>query len=456
MLKKVEEFIRENQMISPGDRVVAGVSGGADSVCLLDILNRLSKMLSFSLEAVHVNHMIRGEEANRDEEYVKNLCRKLQVPLRCIHRDIPKLSKESGESLEEAGRRARYEAFYSIEGVDKIAVAHHADDQAETVLYNIFRGSSLKGAGGMRPVRDKVIRPLLCVSRKEIEDYLSVRNMTFCTDSTNFSNEYTRNKIRNDIIPLVREAVQRDVVSNLNDFSQDMRESYEYIRKKAEDVLNECRRDENTETGQIILDGNMLLSEPSVIRREVIMLSIRELSGTLKNITRKHISSVEELLTKPVSRQTDLPYGIVAVRDYDSIILRKKDRNVQEQEENPFVSLKEGDFEFEVLDYEGNWEIITNDYTKVFDYDKIKGNVKVRKRMPGDYIILDGSGNRKLLKSYFIDEKIPRRLRDKIWLLAEDSHVLWIVGYRISAAYKADGTTKRILKATIRRKRNGI
>lgn len=456
MLKKVEKFIRANHMISPGDRVVAGVSGGADSVCLLDVLSCLSAVIGFSLEAVHVNHMIRGEEADRDEEFVKTLCESLKVPLKCIHRDIPALAEENGESLEEAGRKARYDAFYSIEGTDKIAVAHHADDQAETVLYNIFRGSSLKGAGGMRPVRDKVIRPLLCVSRKEIEEYLSMRKLGFCTDSTNGSNEYTRNKIRNVIIPLIKESVQRDVVSNINDFSKDMQEGYEYILDHAENVYQECLMNKHEEIGRIMLDADRLAEEPSVIRREVIMLAIRHVSGTLKDITRKHVNSVEELLSKPVSKQTDLPYDIAAVRDYDGIYFMKKNQDTMEIEDNPFILPEKKDFELEVLDYKGNWEKITNDYTKVFDYDKIKDTVKVRKRMPGDYITLDDSGSRKLLKSYFIDEKIPRRLRDKIWLLAEGSHVLWIVGYRTSAAYKADSTTKRILKAAIRRKHDGI
>lgn len=450
MLKKVEEFIKINKMISPGDRVVAGVSGGADSVCLLDVLNHLSGKIGFTLSVIHVNHMIRGEEAERDEEYVKKLCQSYQIPLFCVHRDVTKLAGERGISLEEAGRQVRYEAFDSIVESDKIAVAHHGNDQAETVLYHIIRGSSVKGAGGMKPVRDKIIRPLLCVSRQEIEVYLEKRNIDFCTDSTNLTVDYTRNKLRNIVLPFLKENINPDVVSNINELALDLQESYDYIHSQAESVFQDCRINESG----ISIKTNRLMKEPSVIQREVIMMMVKEAAGTVKDITRKHISAAADLLYKPVSKKVNLPYGLTAVRGYEELILRNG--YADGCNESYFMKCREEDFDFQILESVDSWEKITNDYTKVFDYDKIKGNLKIRKRMAGDYITLDCAGSKKLLKAYFIDEKIPREERSKIWVLAEDSHILWIVGYRISAAYKVSPETKRILKVTIRRKENGI
>lgn len=456
MRKKVEEFIRRKHMISSGERIVVGVSGGADSMCLLDVLSYLAPVMNFSIQAVHVNHMIRGEEADRDEAFVRAYCMQRGIKLQCVHIDVKKMAKETGESLEEAGRKARYEAFESVAGADKIAVAHHGDDQAETVLYNIFRGSSIRGIGGMRPMRDKVIRPLLCVSRKEIEAYLEECHIEYCTDSTNLSDEYTRNKIRNVMIPYVQENINHDAVENVNELSRDMQEAYEYINSQAQKVYEASCMKSCTDDERIRLDIKVLIKEPSIIRREVIMIALRAVAGTLKDITRKHVNSVEELIEKSVSKKRDLPYGITVVRGYEELAFLREGQELLMDEDNPFWQLHEDSFELQVLDYDGDWEKLTNDYTKVFDYGKIKGNVEIRKRLPGDYITLDGSEKKKLLKAYFIDEKVPRGQRDKIWVLAEASHVLWVVGYRTSAAYKTDETTKKILKVTVRRSQNGI
>lgn len=456
MRKKVEEFIQRKHMIASGERIVVGVSGGADSMCLLDVLSYLAPVMNFSIQAVHVNHMIRGEEADRDEAFVQAYCMQRGINLQCVHIDVKKMAKETGESLEEAGRKARYEAFESVAGADKIAVAHHGDDQAETVLYNIFRGSSIRGIGGMRPMRDKVIRPLLCVSRKEIEEYLKEHHIEYCTDSTNLSDEYTRNKIRNVMLPYVQDNINHNAVENVNELSRDMQEVYGYINSQAQKVYEASRIKMGQDDERIRLNIKMLIKEPSIIRREVIMIALRAVAGTLKNITRKHVNSVEELIEKSVSKKRDLPYGITVIRDYEEIAFLREGQELLLDDNNPFLQLHEDSFELQILNYEGDWEKLTNDYTKVFDYDKIKGNVEVRKRLPGDYITLDGSGKKKLLKTYFIDEKVPRKQRDKIWVLAEGSHILWVVGYRTSAAYKTDESTKTILKAMVRRSQNGI
>lgn len=452
MLKKIEEYILKNNMIHQGERILVGVSGGADSVCLLDVLNCLSPKLQCSLKVVHVNHLLRGTEAECDELFVRRLCERYELPCICIQKNVREMSEQLGISLEEAGRKARYEIFDSMEDIDKIAVAHHGDDQAETVLYNIIRGSSLKGAGGMRPVRDKIVRPLLCVTRKEIEQYLKERGMEYCTDSSNLENEYTRNKLRNTVIPFLKEEINPAVCANLNGFAEQLREYYDYVALQAREAWKQYCEGEDV----LALDVEGLKTEHSVIRREVIMMALKTLAGTAKDFTGKHVEAVEELLDRQVSKQVHLPYGIVAMRCYQKIVI-KYDRTVFE-ESVPFGDYGEEDFQFSIMEKpEGfQWEKFTNDYTKVFDYDKINVNLKLRKRMPGDYLIMDDSGRRKRLKSYFIDEKIPQSTRDKVWILADGSHVLWIVGYRTSAAYKVSSETKKLLVVTIRRNTDGI
>lgn len=487
MITKVEQYIAQYQMIPQGTHIVAGVSGGADSLCLFLVLQALSAKWNWTLHVVHVNHLLRGADADRDQHFVQQICEKYGVSCRVVREDVAKRAKINKESLEEAGRKVRYEAFagevecleesfknmqsFGDEGmVPKIviAVAHHGDDQAETVLHHLIRGSSLKGVGGIRPVHHGIVRPLLGVTRKEIEEYLRACHQEYCVDATNASTKYTRNRLRVDVIPYLRENVNADVVGNVCDFAGDLREAYDYIHQQAEELLPSCRRKCATEGGhrqELMVDS--LKQIPGILRREIWMLVLKEMSGSGKDLTRRHIEAVDRLLSQTVSKRVDLPYNILVRRDYDSIVFERKDRCIKKDgdfeegevtgnEESWFLNCVENDFEFTEEDFEGNWENITNDYTKVFDYDTIKDTLKLRKRMPGDYFVMDETGRKKSLKAFFIDEKIPRDFRDRIWLLAEGSHILWIVGYRISAAYKTNPSTRKALRVTVRRNNDGI
>lgn len=242
----VEKFIREYDMLRQSDCVVAGVSGGADSVCMLLILSELSETMGFAVKAVHLNHMIRGAEADRDEEFVRSLCERKGIPLECFRRDIPAIAKEEGLSSEEAGRRIRYQLFEETADAAKdeyervrIAVAHNRDDLAETVLFNMARGSSLKGLTGIRPVRDNIIRPILFAGRAEIEEYLEEQKEDFCIDSTNLGDDYSRNKIRHVIIPALKE-LNAGAVDHIFDMAMDATVIYDWIDERATKFLDKC------------------------------------------------------------------------------------------------------------------------------------------------------------------------------------------------------------------------
>ncbi len=248
MLKKVRDYIMEYRMLQPGERVIVALSGGADSVCLLSVLKELSDQadgLKLELKAVHVHHGLRGGEADRDGAYAGELCRRLGIPFSMVCRDVAGYAKEHGLSTEEAGRVLRYQALQAEGegwGAAKIALAHHKDDNAETILHHLLRGSALRGLGGMHPVQENRIRPLLCVGREEIEEYLKERGLGWCEDSTNASCEYTRNRIRNLVMPLLKECVNERAVENILQAGEIVSEADAYLEGVARRVWEEAGR----------------------------------------------------------------------------------------------------------------------------------------------------------------------------------------------------------------------
>lgn len=232
MYQKVKAYVKKWHMLQKEDSVIAGISGGADSVCLLFMLLKLQKELGFALMAVHVNHGIRGAEAERDEAYVKRLCRQWNVRLKVYRENVPAYAKEHGMTEEEAGRDIRRTCFCKVLkewGGTKIALAHHENDNVETLLWNLCRGTGIRGLGGIAPVNDVWIRPLLCVKRREIESYLKKRGISYCTDTTNADRRYMRNRIRMDVIPYLEDCVNTESVSHMGKTMERMYELEQYI-----------------------------------------------------------------------------------------------------------------------------------------------------------------------------------------------------------------------------------
>lgn len=440
MYRKTLEYIREHRLLEPGDRVIVALSGGADSVCLLVILNELKKETSIELFAVHVHHGLRGSEADRDSLYAQELSERLGVPFVCVHVKAAEYAKEHGMSEEEAGRHLRYQILEEERirvGGTKIAVAHHAGDQVETVLYHLFRGSGLKGLGGIRPLRDTIIRPLLSSDRLEILEFLEERGIGHCEDSTNASGDYIRNRLRNEIIPAVTERINSGACGNILQAAEIAFEADAYLEKTAERLF--CEFGIQSETGALGILVEPLLLEDGIIRRYVVRRMIGEMSLSLKNITSIHIKDTAALLEKGAGRRVDLPAGLYAERSYGELWLRQKDKQEEKLLPEPQMT---------VFSYEKGQEFPKNRYTKWFDYDKINNALAVRFRETGDYITLAGGG-KKTVKAYMIDEKIPKEKRDRIPLVADGSHILWVIGYRISEYYKITGDTHTVLQIQI-------
>ena len=460
MLKKVRDYMREHEMTAPGDAVIVALSGGADSVCLLTVLKQLATP-EFLLRAVHVHHGIRGAEADRDEAFAQKLCESLSVPLCVAYCHVPAYAAEHGLSEEEAGRILRYQVLEKEAGKweqelpagsrVKIALAHHRDDNAETILHHLLRGSGLTGLAGIRPVQGRRIRPLLCVGREEIRAYLEAGHISWCEDSTNQSLDYTRNRIRSQVLPLLKTAVNEQAEEHILQAGQIIGQADAYLRQQAEEIWQEavCGREEDLAA----IPLTAFARQPEILKTYLSRHMLDQLHPGWKDIGSRHFTAIAELAGKPVGSRLDLPGGLMARTGYETLeIVRKTEREVSVKTESGADGEIHGrqtvpELHMTVFSRQKDHEIPKNQYTKWFDYDKIKGTLSVRTRRTGDYLILP-SGGSKTIARYMIDEKIPKEKREQILLLAEGSHVLWVVGFRISEYYKIEEHTENILQVT--------
>ena len=332
-LEKIENYIRQYHMIEKGDRIVIGVSGGADSVCLLMALCSLQEKLGFQVLVCHVNHELRGEEAAQDEAYVEMLCHKMQVPFFAFHENVELIAKKRKESLEEAGRYVRRQAFEQLcreQGGTKIATAHHSNDNAETMLLNMARGTGLRGLCGIRPVYGKWIRPLLELSREEIEQWLKDCEISYCIDETNQEDEYTRNRIRHHIIPVLEEQVNTRAIEHFVKLSEQAEEIYEYLEKQTDQAWNICaEQTDGFQSGkEIFLRAEEMKHLDPVIKKFLIQRAVSEVAEAQKDIESRHIQAILQLFERQTGRQIDLPYSITAKRMYEGVLLAKDDKKV--------------------------------------------------------------------------------------------------------------------------------
>ncbi len=338
------------------------------------------------------------------------------------------------------------------------------------MLFNLFRGSGLRGLGSIRPVRDNIIRPLLCLERAEIEAYLNQRKIAYCIDSTNEDDTYTRNKIRHHILPFAEEQICNNVTAHISDAAEVLAQTQEFIQKQSVLAYESCViSDEN----KIILDINIFRKEEPFLQNMILLHCMEKLTPHRKDITKEHIVSLTELSSKDGSKELFLPYGLTARKEYDRLVIFKKledtIENIQDLKEYPPIPISVpgevavkglGILEFKYLKKEEFFykkgEIIPEKrYTKWFDCDKITKVLVLRTRDVGDYLTIDSALRKKSVKEYMINEKIPKRQRDSLYLLADGAHILWIPGYRISQYYKVDENTKCILQVQLKENEDG-
>lgn len=458
--RRVLGTIRGRGLLNGGERVVAGVSGGPDSVCLLHILHSVSDELGIKLFAVHVNHMLRGSEADRDQEYVREFCTRLGVPLYESSVDVGALARQKGISIEEAGREARYRELerYALKaGASAIAVAHNKNDQAETVLMNILRGTGLDGLKGMEYRNGIIIRPLLDIERREIEEYCAENGLNPRVDGTNLLPVYTRNKVRLELIPYIEKLFGTDITAGICRLSAIARDDIGFLECVSRRAYSECRLERAP--GRVALDTEGLKKLHEGIRKRVVRMAVEELKGDLKGLEHVHVENVIDLASKGrTGSRVHLPCGIRAGISYGRLVFRLEPESEGTADfEKPleipgttFLGAFGGKIEAAVDESPGGrylkHGVSRCSLDQIFDYEKLKKGINIRNRREGDVFKPFKSKGTKKLKEYMIDKKIPREIRDAIPLAAQGKEIIWIIGYDVSDKFIADENTNSVLK----------
>ena len=423
-------------LLQHGETIAVALSGGKDSICLLSLLLEAKKEFNLNVKAVHVNHNIRLGESDRDADFVKNYCEKLGVPIEIFSVNAIEFSSENHYSLEQGARILRYQIFADLikRGyADKIATAHHANDNFETLLFNVFRGAGLKGAKGISSTANYVIRPLLQATRADIENFITTNNLPFVQDSTNFDNDITRNYIRNVITPKILEKFP-DAITSANRFCTIAEEEDAFLDDLANKALEQ--------NGDKIY---LSLSQPSVIVKRATILALNKL-GVDKDYEFIHAVSVDNLKNLQSGAKITLPKNVIAKREYDYVIFSAK----EEEKCTLELPFKQGTFEFFDKVVEISSTILEKPYL-LFDGDKIPQGAVIRTRRDGDVFTKFGGGTKKL-KDYLIDKKIPLSSRDNLLLVAKNNVVYMIIGMEISDLVRIDDKTINKLKVKLQTK----
>lgn len=449
--QKVKNYIDAQGMLPAPGGILIGLSGGADSVALFLLLRALyGTDEAFPITAVHVHHGIRGAEADRDVHFVQALCERYGVLLETRYVDAPAFASEHGLSEEEAGRELRYGIFEEIRqarSASYIAVAHNQNDVAETVLFHMARGSSLHGMTGIPPKRGAVIRPILGLTREEIEDYLAEKGESYCTDSTNADIGYDRNRIRHQVLPGLCE-VNSGAVGHIARLSEALSETDAYLAEMTAQALEACRSTEKTREELIV---SRMLIYPGILQKRMVYEMIAVCGGAKKDITERHIEACLALMRGETGKEVHLPYRITVKKNYDRLafLLGQADgENVRfwsALEIPGVITLPDGSTLTATLTEKKTSGFEKNIYTKFFDYDKIKGTLCVRTPEDGDELIFSVKGSRKKLSRIFIDTKIDRDRREGWPVVACGGEILWAIGLRGSEGYRISEETKTVL-----------
>jgi len=444
-LKTAETF----GMFNEADKIIVGLSGGADSVALLHFLAVQRERYGFELRAAHVNHLLRGDESERDEQFVRNLCNKMGVAFDVLRVDINAEAKKRGIGQEECGRQVRYEFFNSLSSEKTlVATAHTLSDSFETVLLNMARGTGIHGLCGIPAVRGNIIRPLIECTRDEIEKYCADNGLEFVNDSSNLSREYNRNIVRLDVVPKLLEinpSLYKVVLRMIRNNTVDD----EYLLSEASKIAESARLDSG-------FDLDIILSAPDAIRYRVISVITRECCGIIPEDV--HLSAIESLMQNG-SGKTDLPQNNTCIVKNGKLFFNAPD----EQETAKFscdmqfyiTDTPVGQAEVSIItaeEFEKNYKKTKNYLKNAFDYDKISGKLIFRNRIFGDEICLRGRKCTKSLKKLFNEAKIPPTERSRIIMICDEEGIIWIDGFGIAERVRLSDATKTVLIIGVNKK----
>ena len=423
LVKKVKEFIEKEDLFSKQDKILVALSGGADSVALTRILITLG----YHCEAAHCNFELRGEESDRDEDFVRNFCRSLNIKCHSIHFETRRYAAQQSISIEMAARELRYNWFSKIceeSDCQVVAVAHHKDDSVETMLLNLIRGTGINGLLGIRPKNGNVVRPLLCASRQEVVAYLHRMNQTYVTDSTNLEDEYTRNKIRLNLLPLMEEINPsvKDGLVKTSSYLNDISKVYQQAIKESIDRIF------ITPEKEISIEKLMNEPAPQALLFEVLSplgfnsTQVEEVYGSLNGQPGKRfISSLWQV-----------------VKDRDLLLIEK----VKTANDKPQII-------FEEVLLTKEFVIPKDKNTACFDANKFKGVISIRKWEKGDYFIPFGMKGKKLVSDFMTDSKFSLLKKEQQWVLSCNDQIAWLIGERTDNRFRIDDSTQKVIIAKL-------
>jgi len=449
ILSRLEDHVIGGGLIASGDKLLLGISGGADSSALLYLFSRLRYLHNLSLLAVHVNHQLRADASDADEKHVKELCVRLNVPL-----IIRKLNLTPGADLENRARIARFEAFHNVlksYRFQKIVLGHHKWDQAETVLLNLLRGSGLSGLSGIRGLQDKICHPLLIFSPEELKKLLTEQSIVWREDESNFQNQYTRNRLRNELIPKLQDEYNPQVKDKLCDAAAIISKADIYIRERAQRKYKKLLLVISKE--QLILSLPDLIRAPDIEQYYIMRFAYQAIAGVELDFLSTHVREIKGIMFAEGSKYISLPHGVYVRKQYQELIFSSQclDHNpgpaqelIIEPERARAVHMDHR-FSFKYL------KVLPHDYKELdknhamIDLDKLTGSILIRSRKEGDRFMPLGMKDMKKLKDFFIDEKVAKYDRDLVPIFADGEKLIWVCGHRIDERVKVDKSSSRFL-----------
>lgn len=454
ILKKAAATIKEHSMLSGGESVLVGLSGGPDSVCLLMVLNALMNRWG-KLHALYIDHGLRPKETPREIEFCKDLCRRLDIPFAVKAVDVSSHAREHGLNRQEAGRLLRYQAFesYSFEiNARRIAVGHNLDDRLETFLMHLLRGSGPKGLYGIPPVRGNIIRPLIYIGRKDIEGFLTEHNTGYIVDSSNLKTDYLRNRIRQSIVPALKE-LNPSILSTFSRTLEILGEEDRHLELQTTKALMKLITKKTDAAIELFLSPLEFMEK--VLLRRTLRRAIAETRG-LRRIGFTHIEDMIRLIkTGAAGDRLYLPGGIRAIKKYATLLITSETPSrlgTYTVEADGDVVLKEAGLIISAK-ISGEMPPAGGNMTAVFDADKVSFPLTVRGRMKGDFFYPAGFGKKKKLQDFFVDEKVPRDERDAIPIVTTRDDILWVAGMRGDERFKTSADTRRFLLLEIKEAR---
>lgn len=444
MLERVEKFIIENNLISKGDRIIIALSGGPDSVALLHILEKLREKYDLKLGACHINHLLRGEDAMKDEEFAKTLCNKLHINFYSHREDIKAYSKKHNIGEEESGRRVRYDFFQKVleeNDYNKIALGHNLDDNVETFLFRLMRGTSLDGLNSIPLKRDNIIRPIMNEKKKDILSFLQKNNFDYTIDHSNFENIYTRNKIRLDLIPYIEKEFNPLFVDKISEMIEEIKETNSYFKEKLDGFIEEDK-----------ISIERILTLEKFLRKKLINMYLRRYEV---EVSREKLDNIDELIVSLGPKEINIGKGYTFKKGYNYIKVEKKTKKTSAKGKIALEINSKMMYNGYIIESKLLEKLPSKKQGFYFDYDKLDKNIYIRTRKDGDKFVPFGMTNKKKLKNFFIDSKVEKDKREMIPLILTGEEILLVGDLRGSNLFRVDKETKKVLLLKVKEVESG-